>query len=183
MEELKKNEIKLEIKRSKPPYLLGLLGLIPLVGFFVGIGLILYGILKYKDKKLIMIGTFCVLFTVIVYSSLFYISKKSDFGKKGWTELSQNILNSLIKEVEFYKIENGFYPENINQLEKNNQAVFINDPIQSSQNRKTTLFYYKKINENYLLFSLGFDGKPNTKDDIYPQVLGKKGRIGWIRQE
>ena len=31
---------------NKPPYLLGLLGFIPLVGFFVGIGLTLYGLIK-----------------------------------------------------------------------------------------------------------------------------------------
>ncbi len=58
-------------KKTKPPYLLGVLGLIPLVGFFVGVALILYGIFKYRDKKLIIIGGSCMLFTVAVYSTLF----------------------------------------------------------------------------------------------------------------
>ena len=57
---------------SKPPYLLGLLGFIPLVGFFVGIGLTLYGLIKYKNRKLVIIGVFCMLFTVFVYSFMIF---------------------------------------------------------------------------------------------------------------
>ena len=41
----------LKTNESKPPYLIGILGLIPLVGFFVGIVLIILGITKYKNKK------------------------------------------------------------------------------------------------------------------------------------
>jgi predicted PurR-regulated permease PerM len=55
---------------AKPPYLLGLLCLIPLVGAFVGLGLLLLGLLKYKDKWLSIIGAAGILFTVLVYSML-----------------------------------------------------------------------------------------------------------------
>jgi hypothetical protein len=43
-------------KKSKPPYLLGLVCIIPLVGAFVGFGLLLYGLIHYKDKWLSIIG-------------------------------------------------------------------------------------------------------------------------------
>lgn len=43
-------------KKTTPPYKLGYLGLFPFVGFFIGIGLTLYGIFRYKDRKLTAIG-------------------------------------------------------------------------------------------------------------------------------
>lgn len=73
---------------NKPPYLLGLLGFIPLVGFFVGIGLTLYGLIKYKDKKLIIIGVLCMVFTVFVYSFMYFGIEKSSKVRESWAELS-----------------------------------------------------------------------------------------------
>jgi hypothetical protein len=75
-------EDKTNVKKTTPPYKLGYLGLFPLVGFFVGIGLTLYGIFRYKDQKLTIIGIACMLFTVSAYSALFYIGYSSDIGKK-----------------------------------------------------------------------------------------------------
>ena len=66
---------------SSPPYLLGLLGFIPMIGFFVGMGLTLYGYFKYKNNKLIIIGIACMMFTVAVYSSLYHFGFKSDLLK------------------------------------------------------------------------------------------------------
>ena len=61
---------------SKPPYLLGLLGFIPLVGFFVGIGLTLYGLIKYKNRKLVIIGVF-VCFLRFLYIPLCILDWKN----------------------------------------------------------------------------------------------------------
>ena len=96
---------------NKPSYLLGLLGFIPLVGFFVGIGLTLYGLIKYKDKKLVIIGVFCMLFTVFVYSFMIFGLDKFSKVKESWAELSQHQINELVKDVEYYKLQNGKYPE------------------------------------------------------------------------
>jgi hypothetical protein len=183
MENKNQNNEILAMKKSEPPYLLGLLGIIPLVGFFVGLGLTLYGILKYKDKLLIIIGVICMAFTVAVYSSLFYIGFKSDFGKKGWEQHAQIELNSLIKDIEFFKIEYGTYPDSLAQLKKKNQIIFINDPTQSTKNKKKAYYNYKNLGDKYLLFSSGIDGIPNTKDDIYPQVQTENTKIGWIRND
>ncbi|MGN6602406.1 MAG: type II secretion system protein GspG [Ginsengibacter sp.] len=175
------NKTKYEVQ-SKPPYLLGLLGLIPLVGFFVGIALFLYGVIKYKDRKLIIIGIACMLFTVIAYSSLFYYGFISQAGKKGWADMSQMQLNSLIKNVEYYKIENGHYPDSLQQLEKKDEFVFIEDPLKSVWDKNRN-FNYKNLGDRYLLFSSGIDGIANTKDDIYPQVDTANKNIGWIKTE
>ena len=65
-------ETTITTTRSKPPYLLGLLCLIPLVGAFLGVAILLLGILKYKDKLFAIIGAAGILWTIIFYSALFY---------------------------------------------------------------------------------------------------------------
>lgn len=122
--------------KPKPPYLLGLLCLIPLVGAFVGLGLLLYGLIKYKDKLLTMIGAFGILFTVGIYSFLFYYMKNGDLSKKGFSDISQMQLNSLVKNIEFYKIQHGQYPDNLLQLLTDDKLAPINDAIQSVQQRE-----------------------------------------------
>src|SRR5215467_1961620 len=99
--------------KPKPPYLLGLLCLIPLFGAFVGLGLLLYGLLKYKDKWLSIIGAGGIVWTIIVYSSLFYAVKHASIYKKGFENISQMQLNSLIKSIEFYKLAHGQYPDSL----------------------------------------------------------------------
>ena len=170
-------------KQSRPPYLLGLLGIIPLVGFFVGLGLLLYGIVKYKDRKLIVIGISCMLFTIIVYSSLFYFGFKSNIGKKGWAQLSQMELNSLVKYVEYFKIENGHYPDSLQQLVSKDEFVSISDPLRSVELKKNANYNYKNLGSKYLLYSCGIDGIANTKDDIYPKVDTSNKNIGWTKAE
>lgn len=160
---------------NKPPYLLGLLGFIPLVGFFVGIGLTLYGLIKYKDKKLVIIGVLCMLFTVFLYSFMIFGLDKFSKVKESWAELSQHQINELVKDVEYYKLQNGKYPESLKQLSN----VNIQDPVKGLNASEKDVFIYKNLGDKYLLFSVGLDGKPNTKDDIYPKVK-PNSNIGWI---
>jgi len=156
-------------KSAKHLYGRGWLGLIPLVGGFVGIGLIILGIFKYRDKKLIIIGTAALLFTVVIYSSLFYMTAYSDTVGKGTAKISEKFLNSLVKDIEFYKLKNGSYPDNLEQLRSNDDIVQIYDPILTRRpGEKETKFNYKKTGNTYILFSSGLDRMPNTKDDIYP---------------
>ena len=76
--------------QSKPPYLLGLLCIIPLIGAFVGLGLLLYGILKYKDKWLSIIGGAGILWTIVVYSTLSYAGKHNPVFTKGFEDIFAN---------------------------------------------------------------------------------------------
>lgn len=168
--------------KNKPPYLLGLLCLIPLIGAFIGLGIFLYGIFRYKDKWLALIGVFGILLTVIIYSSLFYYMKNGDLSKKGFEDISQMQLNSLIKNVEFYKLEHGQYPDSLRQLLNNDKLAPINDAIQSVQMRRNNLYIYQNLGNKYLLFSSGQDGIPNTKDYLFPQILiDDSSKIGWTK--
>jgi hypothetical protein len=168
-------------RKSKPPYLLGLLCLIPLVGAFVGLGLLLYGLLKYRDKWLSIIGASGIVWTIIVYSSLFYAGKHASIFKKGFEDISQMQLNSLVKDIEFYKLAHGQYPDSLKQLLQDDKLAPINDDVQGMNTKENSYYNYQKIGDKYLLFSSGQDGIPNTKDDLFPQVtVTDSSKIGLI---
>ena len=168
---------------AKHLYGRGWLGLIPLVGGFVGIGLIILGIFKYRDKKLILIGTCALLFTIAIYGSMFYYIEYSDDGGKQMIPISQRYLNSLIKDLEFYKTKNGSYPDSLEELNKNNGMAFIYDPLLSRRfGAKDIKFNYQKIGNKYTLFSSGVDRTPNTNDDIYPMIfISDSSKFGLIK--
>ena len=176
------NQEKNETQKIKPPYGLGYLGLFPFVGFFVGIGLTLYGIIKYKDKKLTIIGIACMIFSVIVYSAIYYHGFVSDSGKKGWEVFAQRDLNTLVIHIEFYKLQNGHYPDSLQQLRCDYVSVSIQDITQSTKDGKRPYYNYKNLGDRYLLFSSGTDGIPNTDDDIFPKINPNNKNIGWTKE-
>lgn len=171
-----------ENKKNNSPYLIGILCFIPLVGFFVGVVLVILGITKYKDRKLTFIGIGGILFSVIVYSSLYYVGFVSDFGNKAWEHHSQLQLNGLVKSIEFYKLENGKYPDQLSELGSDQDFISILDPTQEFKNGNSPYYNYKNLGTKYLLFSSGTDNIPNTKDDIYPQ-LKTNTNSGWVKKE
>jgi hypothetical protein len=153
---------------GKHLYSRGWLGLIPLIGGFVGLWLIVLGILKYKNRKLIIIGTAALLFTVIVYSSMAYYFEYSRSFRKDFSVFCQPQLNELIKSIEFYKIENGHYPDSLDELRRSSDQVRIDDPIAQTGSDNKSQFYYKHIHGKYILFSSGIDRIPYNNDDIFP---------------
>jgi hypothetical protein len=170
--------------RERPPYWLGLLCLIPLVGAFVGLGLLLYGLIRYKDKWLAIIGAAGILFTVFVYGTLFYAMNHASIFKKGFTSISQMQLNSLVKNIEFYKLQRGHYPDSLQQLWDEDKLTPINDPIQISQQRSNSYYNYQQVGDKYTLFSSGEDGMPGTQDDLFPQItINDSTKIGLIRPQ
>lgn len=155
---------------KKPPYLLGILCLIPMIGAIVGIGLLLYGIFYYKDKWLIIIGALGLIITVGIFSLMSYDVKHNPDIDKSFIQTSQMQLNDLMKDVEFYKMQNGVYPDRLEQISTENARVSIDDFLQVRKERKNTKYNYQKVGDNYYLFSSGIDGIPNTTDDLYPTI-------------
>jgi hypothetical protein len=167
--------------KPKPPYLLGLLCLIPLIGAFVGIGILLFGLFKYKDKWFSIIGASGILWTIIIYSTFFFAGTHASVFKKGFEEISQMQLNSLVKNVEFYKLVHGQYPDSLKQLLDDDKLAPINDAVQGMNTKQNSYYNYEKVGEKYILFSSGQDGIPNTKDDLFPQItITDSTKIGLI---
>jgi len=115
------------LKSGSHLYRRGWLGLIPLIGVFVGLVLLILAIFKYKDKKLMVIGIACILFTFLIYSLMDYRFEYSKSGKNEKAQFVINDLNRLVIEVEFYKLQNKSYPDSLEQLYKNDKNVFIYD--------------------------------------------------------
>jgi len=152
-------------QKSKTPYLLGILCIIPIFGAFVGLGLLIYGIFVYKEKWLTLIGAGGIALSFLIFSLMKPDSKTM---QRGLADVDTIQLNSLVKEIEFYKIQNGAYPDSLQQLDIKNSFTNTSDALLNG--KKNNLFNYHKIGKKYTLFSSGIDQTPNTSDDIYPSI-------------
>ena len=168
----------------KPIYLIGLLCIIPLIGAFTGVVLIILGLAHYRDRVFVIMGIVGICITVTLYGSLFYFTKNSGAIESGFAEITQSQINDLVKNIEFYKMQNGAYPDSLKQIETKDSFLSIDDPLQSIKNNgKSTKYQYYKKGNKYLLFSVGKDGIPDTKDDIYPTLSNPDtSKLGFIRR-
>lgn len=157
-------------------YYWGLIGFIPNFGVIAGIILIIKGFQNNK-MGLMLVGVADILFTIFFWMVLFPL-----LNPNGLKDVSQMQLNTLIKNVEFYKLQNGQYPDSLQQLLKDDEFAPINDAIQIDKDRQNTNYNYEKVGDKYLLFSSGQDGIPNTADDFYPVSSSKdSSKIGFIK--
>lgn len=162
-------------------YGLGFLSFVPLVGVLIGIVTILLGIFKFKKDrwKLIILGTAGILFTIVIYSALFYFG----FIQRGgvYDDLRNQMikpqLHNAIKTIEYYKLQNGEYPSTLQDVleEGDGQDLqYFIDPTAMVKMKvgETPLFYYELLPEKdkYYLFSSGYDGVPFSEDDILPDI-------------
>ena len=157
---------------TKAPFLFGLLCLIPLVGIFVGIVMIFYGLLKYKNWYFTLIGLFGIIWSIIVYSSLYYYGTHNKAANKSKVIFTEGMLNKVDMSLSFYKNEYNFYPDSLSELNKVDSFPQYIDPfklekIRLKETKNDLLFEYKKVNDGYVLYSVGIDEKKHTSDDIY----------------
>lgn len=174
-----------ENKKDRPPYLIGLLCIFPFIGFLVGIALILYGVFRYKDKLLVAIGVLGIVITIGFYSYLFLGAEYGKTADRQLSDISRTELNDLVKDIEFYNIQRGQYPDSLDQLTENNKFVSIIDPFLTRKANRhiSILFQYHKVSDKYTVFSVGPDGVPNTPDDIYPSIVDSgTNKLGLIRK-
>ncbi len=171
-------------KRPKARYLLGLLCLIPFAGKFVGIGLFLLPLILYRDRRLALIGLMGFFLAVGIDRAVSPVFLRSPISQQGFAFSSQLQLNNLIKNVEFYKLQHGQYPDSLPQLRNDDKTAPIYDvlPFKGFNKKPGHYYNYQRVGDKYLLFSSGLDGIPNTPDDLYPKVLMcDSSKIGWIR--
>jgi len=172
------NDTKKDLKRL---YWLGLLGFVPNIGFVGGLVFLYKGLITYKDKKLILIGLGCVLFTPLFWYGFFH----STFFKDSQVTITQTEVNSVVQNIEFYKIQNSVYPDSLAQIEtKTGMPVMDFDLFPSSiGEKKAKRLQYKRIRDKYTLFSVGKDGIAGTSDDIYPTITkGDTIKFGFVKK-
>ncbi|WP_436899461.1 type II secretion system protein GspG [Acinetobacter gyllenbergii] len=171
------------------PYILAGISFIPGIGIVFGIIALIWGILTKKSggKVLAIMGACGIGFSIILYGSLFYFG----FVQRGgvYDELraqsSQIAMTSLVQAIEFYKIENGHYPDSLETLGQSlpeNSPIFLFDTTDVSFGSSPRYYHYElKDSSHYYLLSVGADGKPYTNDDILPNVeIKPDSKIGLI---
>ena len=167
----------------KPAYWVAILCLIPVIGFFAGLVILILGIVHYKDRVFIIMGAIGMLITIAIYGSMIYFVQTSGVVQDGFAEIAQTQINDLVKSIEFYKLQNGSYPDSLQQIDTKGSFTNIYDPVSSKFGDNEKPFHYSKKGNKYLLFSVGKDGKPNTADDIYPTLTNPDtSKLGFIRK-
>jgi hypothetical protein len=171
------------------PFVIGGLSFIPLIGVLFGVAAIVWGLSTSRigARKLIILGGAGISFTVLLYGGLFYFG----FVQRGGVydelrvKLAQTTLNSLVPAVEFYRVQNGNYPDSLDQLRASlpvGSPVMVIDPSDIRIGGMPRQFFYQRTDaDHYYLRGLGQDGKPFTADDILPQLAaGPAGKLGLL---
>ena len=165
-----------------PSFIMSLLAFIPIFGVLIGIVAIIFGVVSLKEikkKKLdgkrfavwgIVLGSLGILFTFIIYGSLFYFGFKSDSGPftESKVELNRKMITQNAAMLELYKKDIGRYPQELKDIDGLNFDIYSIDAYQQP-------FYYSlsEDGESYDLISIGPDKELGTLDDvIWPFYTG-----------
>lgn len=152
---------------------------IPLLGVPVGLAAILVGLASRRPggRRVAWIGAAGIAFSVLLYGGLFYFG----FVQRGGVydhlraRLAQAELNDLVPRIEFYRLQQGRYPEDLDALRGEGgglNPVMIMDPSTVSPRA----FFYRRVGDrHYYLRGLGPDGEPFTADDLVPTLAPTSG--------
>ena len=177
-------------KHGVGAFVLAGLSFIPLIGIFSGIICIVIAVVGKKSNSKLLggLGFAGIIFSVVLYGTLFYKAFNDNEFSKGFEVHAVSAMTSIVRQIEYYKLQHGAYPESMAALRENlkeDEMVFSFDmsgPLNIGGQQRD--FYYKVLNngENYLLFGIGQDAEPFTQDDIFPIIDPKKDKnIGWVQ--
>jgi hypothetical protein len=152
------------------------LSFFPAIGVFFGLISIVISFFNFKRFKLVFIlGLSGIVFSIVIYSTLYYFGTVYRGGTYDELRVSMNhyLLKEIDKEMINYKCRYGTYPTELKDIIKVNKDLIIKDPIYYviKNYKGDSLFYYKMTPDSFMLFSVGFDGKPFTSDDIHPNDI------------
>lgn len=172
-------------KEDKSPgclgFVIGGLSFIPLIGVIFGLIAIVWGF-AVKNTALKVVGSLGIAFTIVLYSSLGYFGFVQEDGiyDELRQEMAKSQLKSAIQSIEFYKVQNGSYPESLKALQESipeNSFVFLFDPTQIDATEGAYYFYELLGDSKYHIRALGRDGAFNTEDDVLPDPIDNIGLV------
>lgn len=159
-------------------YIASGLSFVPFWGAFIGLLALLAGLTIYKSRALTIVGTIGLFISLTVYGGLYYFGKIQRGGlfDEQSTDLSRACLKILTEKIELYKLKTGRYPQRLEDATLDNLSELHIDPIldKISAVDESRNFYYRLDSNGYYLFSIGFDKKPFTADDIHPVLSDKE---------
>ncbi|MDB5976806.1 MAG: hypothetical protein JWR07_3566 [Nevskia sp.] len=170
-------------------YIIGAFSFIPGLGILFGIASVVWGAVTKKEggRTLLIMGASGIGLSVVLYSALFYFA----FMQRGGvydglrTQMAESSVTTLVQAIEFYKVQNGHYPDSLETLAKSlprNTMTFVFDPSEVGFGRQPRYFYYELADDShYYLLGVGPDGKPFTSDDVLPKIkTGPDSKIGLL---
>jgi Type II secretion system (T2SS), protein G len=178
-----------QVSLSRGYFVFGGLSFIPLLGVVFGLISIIIGLFTKRrgGKTLAAVGGGGILFSAVLYGALFYYG----FYQRGGVydelrvKLAQTQIDSLVAQIELYRVQNGKYPQTLKELQDSLPkgslaAAAIIDPTQVHAT-KSVLFFYEPVgDDHYYLRGVGGDGIAFTDDDILPRVT-MAGTIGLLK--
>jgi hypothetical protein len=156
---------------------LAVVSFIPLLGVLFGLVAVVWGGFT-RTWWLLVTGLVGILFTVILYGSLFYFGfvQRGGVFDKLRVPMAEQALNSTVRELEYYKLQRGHYPTTLRELAPSRQSPPVGlDPtalFPIGLKPRDPYFYYEVnlAGDHYFLRSVGPDGIPFTADDILPTI-------------
>lgn len=158
----------------------GLAGIIPNFGVIAGIVLFIRGAML-SSVRVMLIGVADVLFTIVFWLVMMKTVFHSHLFDEGQSTIARSEMTNLVHNLEFYNLQHGQYPDSLPQLRDKNDFLVISDLFANSDSVRTQYFQYKRIGKKYTLFSVGPDGLPHTRDDVFPDI-DDTTRLGWIKE-
>jgi hypothetical protein len=170
------NEFSTYIEKHRSPFVskistqLKWWSFIPFIGLVFGLIFFIRG-LSERNFKYLGIAFTSLMISIVGWLAFAFYWDYS--GKTSQQNLyaTQQSLNTIVKELAYYKVKNGAYPESLDSLKKQNQFLIFSEhnmgfnPFSKSESRD---FYYQRQDSTYILLAPGPDAIPLTEDDILP---------------
>lgn len=151
----------------------------------LALAVLIWGVVTRKKGKGVLIGLGAlgiVLPIGILFGTFHYASKPDGGWEQAQGMMVQNSLQTLVRELEFYKLQKGKYPAKLEELtETSTNSLFLTAAMMDfSQIRRATpgmtnppTYHYEldADSTHYYLLARGADGTPYTADDIVPQFV------------
>jgi hypothetical protein len=152
------------------------LSFIPCLGVPFGLVAIVFGVVR-SMRAVLVLGICGIAFTFILYGGLFYFGmfQRGGVYDQLRAKMAVTMLNSSVKEIEFYKLQHGTYPHSLDDLSDQEKNGFpsTSDPTAIERGGKMDEKFYYQLDPSgkfYYLRSVGPDGVPFTNDDILPAL-------------
>ncbi len=179
-------------KHGVGAFILAAMSFIPLIGVFIGIICIVMAVMGKKSnaKWIGGLGLAGIMFSVVLYGTLFYKMFNDDEFTDLFQQQAVSSMTSLVRHIEYYKLQNGAYPESMaalrEELTEGDMVLTMDVSAGFHVEGQPRDYYYEVVNDgsNYLLFGAGKDATPFTEDDIFPMIDQEKDRnIGWVKSK
>jgi hypothetical protein len=150
---------------------------------------IVLGVMR-KARAPIILGASGIAFTFIMYGGLFYFGmvQRGGIYDQLRAKMAVTTLNSTVKEIEYYKVQHGYYPKTLDDLADQEKDSFNSsvDPTAMQRGGKMDEKFFYQLDPSgkfYYLRSVGPDGIPFTADDILPSLPPSETQNTGLRLE